>query len=305
MRDMAVQGPYFSELLLNAIFFVASKHRSRIRGSCDATDTCDEGLHFRRKVEDILHHPGSQVLCKSSITTIQALILISDVLFSWCDEGSLSWHYLGIAINMINDLGIHSENSSLRARRLGLPEDLETSRRIFWAAFGNFFPLSQLYTVFVIDQSRTVLDKLHSIYQGRPARLLDMDSSVPIAFLDEYEELEAFDPVGYSAPPTGLGHPTYSISTFKHLCRLSTIAERILRSLYAEKSLDMDPQDLFRTSLSLNADLEDWRRSLPAHLLIHSPDSGSTVSKDYAALPHILSLTQVYRKDPFFLVPCR
>jgi hypothetical protein len=143
MRDMASQGPYFSPLLLNAIFFVASKHVAskdglRLEGSCNETDNCDAGLPFRRKIEDILHHPETRVLFKSSITTVQALLLMSDALFSWCDERSLSWHYLSIAINMIIDLGIHSENSTLTLAKSHLPEEMETYRRLFWAAFGRF-----------------------------------------------------------------------------------------------------------------------------------------------------------------------
>lgn len=143
MRDMACQGPSFSPLLLNAIFFVASKHvaskgGSGLDGSCSGTDQCNAGVPFRHKIEDILYNREDKVLCRSSITTIQALLLLSDVLFSWCDERSLSWHYLGIAINMIVDLGIHSDNSTLVQGNLHLSEALETHRRVFWAAFGKF-----------------------------------------------------------------------------------------------------------------------------------------------------------------------
>lgn len=139
---MACQGPYFSPLLLNAIFFVASKHVASKDGSgldtsCNGADNCNAGLPFRQLIEDILHHPEARVLCKSSITTVQALLLLSDALFSWCDERSLSWHYLGIAINMIIDLGIHSENSTLILGKSHSPEEMETHRRVFWAAFGK------------------------------------------------------------------------------------------------------------------------------------------------------------------------
>ena len=142
MRDMASKGPHFSPLLLNTIFFVASKHVAskdgpRLEESCNSIDNCNSGLLFRRKIDNILHHPETQVLCKSSITTVQALLIMSDALFSWCDERSLSWHYLGIAINMIIDLGIHSEKSTLMLAKSHSPEEMETHRRLFWAAFGK------------------------------------------------------------------------------------------------------------------------------------------------------------------------
>lgn len=138
MRDMASQGRYFSELLLNAMFFVATKHRlSMGRGAGSVADINRAGIGFLRRLESILCDPSSQVLCNSSITTVQALLLMSDCLFSWCDQRSLSWHYLGIAINMIFDLGIHSETSMLRCGQLEAAEDLETRRRVFWAAFST------------------------------------------------------------------------------------------------------------------------------------------------------------------------
>ncbi|TVY90114.1 Nitrogen assimilation transcription factor [Lachnellula willkommii] len=280
MRDMASKGPHFSPLLLNAIFFVASKHvaskgGSRLEGSCSESDNCNSGLQFRGKINNILHDPETQVLCKSSITTIQALLIMSDALFSWCDERSLSWHYLGIAINMIIDLGIHSEKSSLMVSKSHSPEKMETHRRLFWAAF--------------------VLDKIQAIYQGRPARLRDIDNSVPMVFLDDYEELEPFDTLGYSAIPGGIGLPTHSVSTFEHLCKLSTIADRILYSLYTEKSSQMDSEELFRTSQILHADLARWRESLPAHLSIDFDTSGSpNTSSGCVVLPHTLSLISMF-----------
>lgn len=136
MRDMACQGPYFSPLLLNAMLFIASKHLEKTAGQCCSTDSCTESMSFRRRVDEILHNFDTQTLLKSKITTIQALILMSDALFSWCDERSLSWHYLGIAINMIMDLGIHTENSRLYRANSHSAEDLEVHRRVLWAAFG-------------------------------------------------------------------------------------------------------------------------------------------------------------------------
>jgi hypothetical protein len=118
-----------------------------------------------------------------------------------------------------------------------------------------------------------------------------MDSSVPMMFLDEYEELEPFDTLGYSTNPGSSGLPTHSVSTFEHLCKLSTIADRILCGLYSEKSSQMDPEGLFRTSQALHADLLGWRESLPAHISVNFHSSGSlNSSSDCLVLPHILSL---------------
>lgn len=109
-----------------------------------------------------------------------------------------------------------------------------------------------------------------------------------MVFLDEYEELEPFDTLGYSAKPAPLGLPTLSVSTFEQLCKLSTIGDHILSALYTEKSLQKDPQELFRASQALHTDLMSWLEFLPAHLSINLNSPGS--AKTSVILPHILSL---------------
>ncbi|RSL47386.1 hypothetical protein CEP54_013431 [Fusarium duplospermum] len=171
VRDMVRKGPYYSDLLLNAIVFAGSKYSDDSAVRSNANDKNSAGRPFRAKFEELLH--GSQVLFKSRVTTIQALLIVADALFSWCDETSLSWHYMGLAIGMIVDLGIHVDSAGNGKSTNYTPEDVEVHRRVFWAAF--------------------TLDKVQSIYQGRPARLREADNRVPIQFLDEYEELEEFN----------------------------------------------------------------------------------------------------------------
>ncbi|KAI9705225.1 MAG: hypothetical protein M1820_005372 [Bogoriella megaspora] len=249
MRDMAGRGPYFSKLLLNAIFFHALKSSPRYLGQCDVGDTpAISGWTYRKRIEAILHQPNEQMLYKSNITTIQALLLFSDALLAWCDERSLAWHYSGIAINMIIDLGIHVEDSAPRGRSLKSAEDVEVRRRLFWAAFAA--------------------DKVQSIYQGRPPRLREVDTCVPNNFLDEYEELEQFDTLSYSATQELINSPTYSVSTFQQISKLSVIMEGILSSLYTQKSRMDDREYVYKKSQSLHDDLIRWKDSLPKQLIV-------------------------------------
>ncbi|RSL75134.1 hypothetical protein CEP51_011160 [Fusarium floridanum] len=267
MRDMVCKGPYYSDLLLNALLFAGSKYSDDPAVRSNANDKDSAGRPSRAKFEEILH--SSQVVFKSRVTTIQALLIVADALFSWCDERSLSWHYMGLAISMIIDLGIHVDGAGSGKSTNYTSEDVEVHRRVFWAAF--------------------TLDKVQSIYQGRPARLRESDNRVPIQFLDEYEELEEFNTNTYSELPTQLGCPTYSVSTFEQLCKLSIIMDRILCNLYSEKSCSRDPQELLDASNSLHTKLRRWRREIPAHLMVHlNNPSNSTI------LPHTLSLLAMY-----------
>ncbi|CAM1503501.1 Fc.00g010920.m01.CDS01 [Cosmosporella sp. VM-42] len=263
MRDMACQGPYFSKLLLNAMLFAASKY-----GTNTSADD-NTGRSYRRKFEEELYCSGSDTLLTSKVTTIQALLIVADALFSWCDERSLSWHYMGIAINMIVDLGIHVEASIRRKDGDHLAENLEVQRRLFWAAF--------------------VLDKVQSIYQGRPPRLREMDNRVPIQFLDEFEELEPFNTLTYAPESIQTEYPTYSVSGFEQLCKLSIVMDRILSSLYAERFSTKNPVELLRQSRKLHDELKQWREMMPVHLKIQLDDP-----KTSTILPHTLSLLSMY-----------
>lgn len=147
MRDMACNGPNFSKILLNTIYFAASKNSTRSELRCKGASAGNIGLPtivspFRQRAEELLSLLSSSskvpTRMKSDITTIQALLIMSDALFSWCDERSLSWLYSGLAINMIVDLGIHTDRQTPAMKKDLTTEDLEIRRRLFWAAFGTY-----------------------------------------------------------------------------------------------------------------------------------------------------------------------
>jgi len=133
MRDMACSGPYFSKLLLNAIYFHACKYSPRLEVRQDPNNCLTAGFKYRQRAVELL----SQSFDKSDITTIQALLIMSSSIFSWCDEKSVSWLYARMAFNMIIDLGIHVVPSSLK--RTFSDEEVELRRRVFWASYGEFF----------------------------------------------------------------------------------------------------------------------------------------------------------------------
>ncbi|EED14997.1 nitrogen assimilation transcription factor nirA, putative [Talaromyces stipitatus ATCC 10500] len=273
MRDMACDGPYFSKLLLNAIFFSASKNSPRTEFRCSGavTDEPTAISPFRVRAEELLSMStsGLPTRTKSDITTIQALLIMSDALFAWCDERSLSWLYSGLAINMLVDLGIHTDRRAPAMNKTITTEYLEIRRRLFWAAF--------------------VQDKVQSIFQGRPARLREADVNVPISFMDDYEELEQFTSLSYAQTELNLSFPTRSVSVFQQLCKLSIIMDRIISGIYAENCSLKSTSKLLDTACSLHQDLKDWRKSLPEHL---NMDFDNT--KTPPLTPHALSLMSMY-----------
>ncbi|CRK31805.1 hypothetical protein BN1708_016016, partial [Verticillium longisporum] len=150
-------------------------------------------------------------LDRSDVTTIQALLVMTNSLFALGDERSAAWLYAGLAFRMIIDLGMHVDVPNL-GRKFS-DEDLEIRRRVFWGAF--------------------VVDKIQSLYQGRPVTIKESDTLVPIKFLDTYEEFEHWRPFAYSSQSNDCpGSPAYSASTFTSLCRLSVAMSDILGCIY-------------------------------------------------------------------------
>jgi hypothetical protein len=281
MRDFAAGGPFFSKLLLNAILFAASKFSPRIDIRKDAKNPSTAGWQFRQRFKSLL----GEAMDESSITTIQALITIASSLFAVESQAkSTAWLYSGIAFRMIIDLGLNIDGADLLRRQKVTVEELEARRRVFWGAF--------------------VFDKIHSMYFGRPVTLQETNVRVPIEFLDDYEELEQWtplEPLNYVnadyETPTHPGGPTFSVTTFSALCKLSLTLGRIMNDIYSETvychahntSLPDDSR-LFRVMTALDNDLSKWLEELPLEIRFEPWLSGDPLSLPRTPTPTILSL---------------
>lgn len=125
MRDLASgRGPFFSKLLLNALFFSVSKHVQQ--SWQDSTNPTLSGSCYRRRFFELLE----QERYRCSITTIQGLLIISSTLFTRCDERSLSWFLAGNAFQMLVQMRLHLDDPSQP------PERKEVRRRLYWGAYG-------------------------------------------------------------------------------------------------------------------------------------------------------------------------
>jgi hypothetical protein len=125
MRDLAADGrTFFSRLLLNALFFSASKHVPESWE--DSSDPASSGSRYRKRFFELLE--GERYRC--SITTIQGLLIVANTLFSRCDERSLSWLLTGNAFQMLVHMRLHLDDQSES------PEAREVRRRLYWGAYG-------------------------------------------------------------------------------------------------------------------------------------------------------------------------
>lgn len=130
---MASGGQYFSKLLLNAMFYSASKHSTRPGVCRDPENQATAGWLYRKRFRKLL----AEEFDKSSVTTVQALLIMAVSLFSRCDERSTSWLYAGMAFNMVIDLGLHVGSTGAPRNNSQSDEAGEVAKRVYWGAYGK------------------------------------------------------------------------------------------------------------------------------------------------------------------------
>jgi hypothetical protein len=119
--------------------------------------------------------------------------------------------------------------------------------------------------------------------------LQEADTRVPMIFQDNFEELESWHPQAFPGTQNYPGSPTYSVSTFTELCKLSVIMNDILSKVYAEKTIKRGPERLAEDLKSLHSDLEKWETALPYHLRFENVGGSGVVPP-----PHVLSLQAMH-----------
>ncbi len=179
MRDMAAppaKAKYFSKLLFHAILFGAAKFSDRIdQVRSDVNDPSTAGLQFLERVQQLL----PEALIKSRITTVTGSPPpCLHPLRSRKRECRLAPFRSCLSHG---DRPRHERDSiELVTSGTMTLEELELRRRVVWAAY--------------------VIDKIHSLYQGRQASIERRNLYVPIEFYDHFEETEFWTPVAYHRP---------------------------------------------------------------------------------------------------------
>jgi hypothetical protein len=255
MRDMACAGPYFSKLLLNAMYFGACKYSDRTDIRAVPEDARSAGMIFRDRFKQLL----TNELDRSSITSIQALLIMSSALFASGEENTAAWLYSGLAFRMIIDMGLQVDRQLKHGTLSHI--DQEIRRRVYWGAF--------------------CFDKIQSLYQGRRATLRPNETHVALDFADKYEELEHWTPLPKTAAHEFNGAPTYAVSNLEAFSKLAIIIDQILEHIYAAP----DTQNQSRLALGhrsrINGHLTKWYQNLPPHL--------SNWNSGICPPPHVLS----------------
>ncbi|KAE8131020.1 fungal-specific transcription factor domain-containing protein [Aspergillus pseudotamarii] len=262
MDSLFNNGPYINKLLYS--------DRVPLRSEPDDAQTM--GMAFYDRFKALLIHYIDQ----PSLPTVIALLTCGACLLQYGKQ-SASWAYCGMAYRMIIDLGYHREDprssqSGEDARLSAL--DKEARRRVYWGAYAN--------------------DKFQSLYLGRLPGLQQSHGNVPRDFFDFYEELEEWKPytdararLNDTSIPVYPGRPSYALSTFQCLLQLSVITETIVNTFYSTKDAMATAHDFLQRKQTVNAQLDRWKETPPAHLLFDP-------KRDETPLPYQMTLYTTY-----------
>ncbi|SCV60337.1 uncharacterized protein FFFS_14906 [Fusarium fujikuroi] len=194
LMDMALNGTYYSDFLLMAIFTLAARHLSRQEG--DSIDS-NMGDKFFSRAKMLLMDELDNT--KPRIPTIQGLLILGG---RQCAIGrsSQGWLFTGMAIRMMVDIGIHLNANRIAELENLTPSEIETRKRLYNSAF--------------------IWDKTLSLALGRPPSLTGSPYG-PDEILDHYDNQRSWQPL--DADITNAAYnptPMYNTATFCAFCQL-------------------------------------------------------------------------------------
>ncbi|OJJ45729.1 hypothetical protein ASPZODRAFT_68933 [Penicilliopsis zonata CBS 506.65] len=266
-RDMKINGPYYSDNLLDAILCHSVRWCKAEPNVGPLLEQYDNGALFHRR--------AVSRLCESlqsgfiSIPTVQTLLLLSA---QECGRGNRiqAWLYSGMAFRMLDDLGITIDSRKYSNSAQLTDEDIEIRNRLFWSCY--------------------FWDKLISLYFGRAPIMQHSSVSPPRMILDDTAEMESWVPHGVIFPD-GTHYPpaqAHSTSCFMKMCGLAEILNQIMIHIY-------DPMRKSSEAEFLNCiqeqgqNLAEWWEELPDYLKLVATDL-----PPYCPPSHIVLLNCLY-----------
>ncbi|KIW16296.1 hypothetical protein PV08_06347 [Exophiala spinifera] len=249
-RDIKNNGPYYSAGLLSTIFAHSVRWARADPDLSVLLEPYDGGAQFYRQAiaavfDSVRQGPGK-------IPEVQALLLLSAQAIGKGHK-TQAWLYMGMAMRLMEDMGLNIDSSSYAATAGLSDEDIEIRTRLFWSCY--------------------CWEKLLCLYLGRQPVILATHASSPQLLLDDSAEIEVWSPSGVGVideqnyPPT----QSHATSCFINMCSLSEVLHRILRQLY--DPLNEIPEDSKKSYiLNETANMQIWWDRLPPFLKISTSD---------------------------------
>ncbi|KAG6909434.1 hypothetical protein DXG01_000588 [Tephrocybe rancida] len=255
-------------LLLFAMFAIASRYAEDTPKPPNSSTMWEAGDEYLNQAKAIL----DASYAASRPSTCQALLLMG---YREVGIGAMAqaWTYIGMAIRMAQDLGMHRSADGWARAELG----------------GKLFGDWELQERKRIWYTCVIMDVYVSTYIGRPLMIFERDFDTPMPNDDDPEELEDWTP---STIPENTEMPApASPATANHIPRILTcprlagILGMIVQAIYAVRpALSRHSEAQFLEGL-----LDKWYIGLPENLRY---DIGSP--KRPTPPPHVLTLHMQY-----------
>lgn len=266
-RDMKSQGPYYSTALYNTVLAHSVRWAKADPTMAKLLEPYDGGAHFYRQAiaaifEDVKHGPGK-------VPDIQALLLLSAQSIGRGHK-TQAWLYMGMAIRLVEDMGLDIDSRSYAATAGLTDEDIEIRNRLFWSCYA--------------------WEKLLCLYLGRQPSISNTHASPPQLLLDDSAEIEIWSPSGIGVSDSNVYPPTQSHATscFMSMCSLSEILHRILTQLYDPRR-PRSEEVMMSYVVKEEANLQHWWGRLPDYLRISDADLPA-----YCPPSHIATLNAMF-----------
>ncbi|KAF7713708.1 Nitrogen assimilation transcription factor [Penicillium ucsense] len=266
-RDMKIQGPYYSDALMNAILSHSVRWCKAEPQIGPLLDSYEGGALFsRRAVSGLFEIVQSG---QASVPTVQTLLLLSA---QECGKGNRTqaWLYSGMAFRMLEDLGISIDSRKYLGAAQLSDEDIEIRNRLFWSCY--------------------FWDKVISLYFGRAPAMQHSQVSPPRLILDDTSEVESWGPHGVTFPDGAHYPPTqaHSTSCFIQMCGLAEVLNQILIHIYDPMRQGTEAE-FFDCVGEQAKNLSDWWDELPTYLKLGAADL-----PPYSPPSHIMTLNCFY-----------
>ncbi|KAK5031063.1 hypothetical protein LTS07_004798 [Exophiala sideris] len=244
-RDVKTQGPYYSPALHNTILAHSVRWAKADPAMAKSLEPYDGGAHFYRQAIATIFDDVRQGTGK--IPDIQALLLLSAQAIGQ-GHRTQAWLYLGMAIRLVQDMGLNIDSRAYAVTARLTDEDVEIRNRLFWSCYA--------------------WEKLLCLYLGRQPVVLATHASPPSLLLDDSAEIEVWAPRGIEDYPPTQSHAT---SCFINMCSLSEILHRILIQMY-DPFKSISEEAMMTYASGEEANLQRWWDELPDFLKMSIED---------------------------------
>ncbi|KAL3479542.1 fungal-specific transcription factor domain-containing protein [Aspergillus californicus] len=259
LRSLAIQGQdgYCSQLLLLSMLALAARYSDLVETRANANDPRTAGDSLTQQAKELLMHEMEA----PRVSTVIAAALISLKEMS-ADKEPAGWTYIGIAIRMAYNLGLHIDPLPWVASEVMTAEEAELRSVAWWGCY--------------------MIEKLFTVGIGRPSIILERDIQVRLPSVLLEVEYDVWD--GGTQLPADLSPLiSYSITTFQYMCRILQMVVQPLDDIYTPDSF-IPPFEKKSIMTKATVELTSFYNNFPSILRLPPSSSKQPVP------PHIYCL---------------